>query len=352
MENSLISIVIPIYKSELFIERLYNSLKQQTYSKLEIIFVNDGSPDNSGAICDELANSDERVIVLHQENQGAAIALNHGIINSSGEFIMFIDADDWIEKNTCELAINAALAHNVDLVFWPNIKEYANESVKYPSFFPSSREFKNEDIMFLRRRMMGLVNEELKYPMSTDAFNSGWGKLYRTEIIKTSGVIWKDTKIVGSSDVLFNAQLMPFINGAYYLDIYLQHYNKNNPNSLTKTYNNTLKIKLENLFIELNNVIKENYLETRQKEFKQALNNRIAISTINISLGYVSKGISYSSYVLFKKLISSNPYTSSYVMFTIKYLPFYYRPFFFFCKCNFALPAYFMLLMMSKLRQK
>ena len=80
--------------------------------------------------------------------------------------------------------------------------------------------------------------------------------------------------------------------------------------------------------------LKENYLETRQKEFKQALNNRIAISTINISLGYVSKGISYSSYVLFKKLISSNPYTSSYVMFTIKYLPFYYRPFFFFCKCN------------------
>lgn len=347
-----ISIIIPLYNSAPYLNKLNQSIIQQSHSNIELIYINDESPDNSLQLVEQFQRQDSRIRIINKKNEGQAAALNDGINISTGNYIMFIDADDWIELNTCELAINAAFAHNVDMVFWPNIKEYSSISIKYPSFFPSSREFHDEDLMLLRRRMMGLVNEELKYPMSTDAFNAGWGKLYKAEVIKSNRVSWTDTKLVGSSDVLFNAQLMPYINGAYYLDIHLHHYNKNNPNSLTKTYKNTLRNKFESLFKELNNVIQNNYFGETRNEFKQALNNRMALSTINISLGFVSNGINYSGYALFKNLIRSNPFSDSYKMLTIKFLPFHYRPFFLFCKLNFVLPAYIMVLIMSKLRQK
>jgi glycosyltransferase EpsH len=348
-----ISIIIPLFKSEFFLNKLNYSLVHQTYSNLEIIYVNDGSPDNSLKLVQEFQLHDSRIKIIDKNNEGQAAALNDGIAMCTGDFIMFIDADDWIELNTCELAIDAATRYDVDMVFWPNIKEYPTKSIKYPSFFPSSKLFKGEDIIYLRRRMIGLINDELINPLSTDAFNAGWGKIYKAEIIKKNKIIWTDTKIVGSSDVLFNAQLMPYIKSAYYLDVHLYHYNKCNPNSHTKTYNNSLKIKMENLFKELNHIIQEKYFDLKEKkDFEQALNNRIALSTINISLGYVSKGISYSGFKFFKNLISSNPFKNSYKKFTIKYLPFYYRPFFFFCKFNIALPAFIIILIISKLRQK
>lgn len=347
MENSIISIVIPIYKSELFIERLYNSLKEQTYSKLEIIFVNDGSPDNSGAICDELAKADERVFVLHQENQGAAVALNNGIMNSSGEFIMFIDADDWIEKSTCELAIKMAQEFDVDMVFWLNIKEYASKSVYYQSFFERSKLFDESEINFLRRRMIGLIGEELKYPMTTDAFNAGWGKLYRAKAIKDNNVKWTDTMKVGSSDVLFNTQLMPFIKRAYYLDKYLHHYCKVNPNSLTRTYNTTLYGKLQNLYKEIAIVIDKNYTDVL---FKEAINNRIALSTINISLSLSTNGFSKSAYKGIKDMLNSKLYQEAYREMNTAFLPIPYKVFFLACRLNMPSMVLVLALIMQKIR--
>jgi glycosyltransferase EpsH len=347
-----ISIIIPLFKSEFFLNKLNYSLVHQTYSNLEIIYVNDGSPDNSLKLVQEFQLHDSRIKIIDKSNEGQAAALNDGIAISTGDFIMFIDADDWIELNTCELAIDAATRYDVDMVFWPHFKEYANKSVPGPFFFPESKLFTGKDMQFLRRRMMGLVDEELKKPMSTDYFSAGWGKLYKADIIKSNRIFWTDTMAVGSSDVLFNAQLNPHIKSAYYLNLHLHHYNKYNPNSLTKTYNNTLKIKLENLFVELNKVIQKNYINEEKDEFEKALNNRIALSTVNISLGYVSKGISSTGYRLFKNLITSEPFSKSYKKLQIKYMPFHYRMFFFMCKNKISIPAYLMIYFMSKFRKK
>ncbi|GCD78826.1 glycosyltransferase family 2 protein [Schleiferia thermophila] len=347
-----ISIIIPLYYSENYIERLNYSLINQTFENIEIIYINDESPDNSLKLIKNFSLNDSRIFIINKKNQGQAAALNDGIKLCSGNYIMFLDADDWIELNTCELAIHAALKYNVDMVFWPHFKEYANKSVPGPFFFPESKLFTGKDMQFLRRRMMGLVDEELKKPMSTDYFSAGWGKLYKADIIKSNGIFWTDTMTVGSSDVLFNAQLNPYIKSAYYLNIYLHHYNKNNPNSLTKTYNNTLKIKLENLFVELNKVIQKNYINEEKDEFEKALNNRIALSTVNISLGYVSKGISSTGYRLFKNLITSEPFSKSYKKLQIKYMPFHFRIFFFMCKNQISIPAYLMIYFMSKFRKK
>lgn len=347
MENSLISIVIPIYKSELFIERLYNSLKQQTYSKLEIIFVNDGSPDNSGAICDELAKADERVIVLHQENQGAAAAITNGTSISSGDLLMYIDGDDWINPYTCEKAINALNKYQVDMVFWNRIKEFEKKSVPNNPLFPASKLFEGNEMNYLRRRMIGLIGVELRDPMKTDMLNSIWGKLYRANLIKNNNVKFTSTQKVGSTDILFNIQLIRFVKSAFYLNENLHHYNKVNPNSLTKTYNTTLFGKYQNLFHEIKIVIDGNYNDS---VYNEAFNNRIALSTINISLSLLTNGFNMISYKGIKEMLSTKIYREAYKKIDFKFLPFPFKVFFIACRLNFPLMVLVLALIMKKIR--
>jgi len=109
MENKnkpLISVIIPIYKAEKYIEKCVGAVRNQTYQNLEIILVDDGSPDESGAICDRLAMEDTRIRVLHKENGGAATARNAGLDVMTGAYIAFVDADDYMELNYMETLYN------------------------------------------------------------------------------------------------------------------------------------------------------------------------------------------------------------------------------------------------------
>ncbi len=102
--NDLISVIVPVYKVEEYLERCIESLLTQTYSNLEIILINDGSPDTCPKICDDYAIKDNRVIVIHQENGGLSSARNAGLNIFKGEYIMFVDSDDFISENiVCEL---------------------------------------------------------------------------------------------------------------------------------------------------------------------------------------------------------------------------------------------------------
>lgn len=111
----LISIIIPIYNVELYIHRCIKSVLVQTYTNLEIILVNDGSPDNCGRICDEYAQKDERIRVIHKKNGGLSNARNAGIAVAKGEYIGFVDSDDYIEPSMYEKLLNAILTQNTKL---------------------------------------------------------------------------------------------------------------------------------------------------------------------------------------------------------------------------------------------
>ena len=100
--NELVSIIVPVYNVEKYIKKCVDSLITQTYSNLEIILVNDGSPDNSGKICDEYAQSDSRIKVIHKANGGLSDARNTGIDIAEGQYIFFLDSDDWIDCQCIE----------------------------------------------------------------------------------------------------------------------------------------------------------------------------------------------------------------------------------------------------------
>ena len=116
MQNPLVSIIVPIYKVEPYLRRCLDSIVNQTYTNLEIILVDDGSPDGCPQICDEYAAKDKRIIVIHKENGGLSSARNAGLKIASGAFISFVDSDDWVNDHYIETLYLAQNKFNADLV--------------------------------------------------------------------------------------------------------------------------------------------------------------------------------------------------------------------------------------------
>lgn len=115
MSCPLISIIIPVYNVERYLNKCLDSIINQTYKNLEIVLVDDGSTDRSGLICDDYAAKDNRVIVLHKENSGVSEARNIGLKHSTGEFIGFVDGDDYVDRQMYELLLERLESDNSDM---------------------------------------------------------------------------------------------------------------------------------------------------------------------------------------------------------------------------------------------
>lgn len=127
-ENPLISVIIPVYNVEPYLQQCLDSAIGQTYENLEILIIDDGSTDGCGKICDEYAERDERIKVFHTDNRGLSAARNLGLDKATGEYISFIDSDDWFELNAIETVVYAAVESGADIVCFNYVREYKNYS--------------------------------------------------------------------------------------------------------------------------------------------------------------------------------------------------------------------------------
>lgn len=132
MNNSdiLVSVIVPVYKVEKYLPRCIESIQNQTYKNLEIILVDDGSPDNSGAICDEYAKRDNRIKVIHQDNKGLSGARNAGLNCASGGYICFVDSDDYLDKDLVKENLQRLLAEDADVIIFNIIEVHRNSTKK------------------------------------------------------------------------------------------------------------------------------------------------------------------------------------------------------------------------------
>lgn len=128
--DSLVSIVVPVYNVESFLEKCFYSINNQIYKNIEIILVDDGSTDGSGELCDVLAKNDSRAKVIHKQNGGLSDARNVGIDNANGKYIMFVDSDDWIERDTISDAIDAIERNNAEIAIFGICIDYDNSMSK------------------------------------------------------------------------------------------------------------------------------------------------------------------------------------------------------------------------------
>jgi len=189
-----ISIIIPVCNVEPYIRKCLDSVIGQTYANLEILLINDGSADNSGNICDEYAARDARVRVFHKENGGVSSARNVGLRSFTGQYVGFVDSDDWIEPDMYEVLHNTITANGVSVSVAGVFTECGAKSVPLRNIIPIPGKILMPDDM-------------LTYIYRLDLYHAFhvvvWNKLYSAKLfLNNSGLVF-DEKLISGSDVLF-----------------------------------------------------------------------------------------------------------------------------------------------------
>ena len=182
----MISIIVPVYKVEHCLTRCIDSILQQSYSAWELILVDDGSPDRCGEICDQYAQQDTRIKVIHQQNQGVSVARNHGIELAKGEYITFVDSDDYLDK---EFLSSFDLQNGADLQVQGMISTYPDRD--------------NQRLLPTVTHMRSMsVCEALSCSDNVKFLFSPWAKLFRTSIILENAILFP-TEICYTEDEVF-----------------------------------------------------------------------------------------------------------------------------------------------------
>lgn len=223
LPNDLVSVIVPVHNSSSYLQRCVDSILSQSHKDIEIILVDDGSTDNSGEICDGYAETDNRVRVLHTENHGVSSARNTGINSSTGNFIFFVDSDDFIETYAIHSLVKGFNQSHADIVVG------AFNKVKNGKIISEVRDFTvNEQLT-----KKGIIEYTLSYlrnPRRHQLLMSSWAKLFRSSIIKNNNVRY-NTELRTSEDVAFNfdylknAQTAYFINDVIYNQLKHDTYN-------------------------------------------------------------------------------------------------------------------------------
>lgn len=229
---------MPVYKTEMFVEKAILSIKNQSFKDWELIIVDDGSPDNSGIICDNYAKQDNRIIVIHQENGGSAMARQTAINNASGDYIIHLDSDDWCESDMLLDLYSEAIRNNFDVVFCDYIIDYGRYK-KYVKAGP----FPEDNISILKKLII-------------DSNGFTWNKLVKRDCYyHPREITWLKGQNI-FEDLLFTIQLMKYPRIISYVSKAYYHYVQNlNPNSYIR------HTSMQPQFARLNNIL-PNYVDT------------------------------------------------------------------------------------------
>ena len=230
MRNVKVSIVVPIYNVEKYLNRCMTSLLGQTLQDIEIIMVDDESPDCCPKMCDVYANKDNRIKVIHKKNEGAGFARNSGINVAEGEFVAFVDADDFVESDMMERLYKEVSEKQLDAIYTEfNTKDYPGiESPEYGNHIFNSK----SDIDKLR---LDIVGSEPSFKSCSKFQSSASKGLYSLNIIKKYGVRFYSERECISEDMLFNLDFLKYANKVETVTWRFYHYCLNGA-SLSHTY--------------------------------------------------------------------------------------------------------------------
>jgi len=218
--NPKVSVIVPVYNGEKYLCQCIDSILNQQLKEIEVILVNDGSSDNSGKICDDYATKDQRVRVLHIENQGVSNARNRGIEISSGDFIAFVDADDWIDEQMYMVMLEKITKEKADIIICSHIT-FDGESEQLLGF-----PWKN-DCLFERETIKEKVipafisNMDINGKKQQVIMGSVWKCLFSKDLIRKNSIQF-DTRIRYTEDLIFilyafsKSQKVVFITHPYY----------------------------------------------------------------------------------------------------------------------------------------
>lgn len=234
MQEGLVSIVVPIYKTEKYLEQCIKSIVNQTYQNLEIILVDDGSPDACPQICDAWAEKDHRIRVIHKENGGLSSARNIGIEEARGEYICFFDSDDYIDQNTIERAYELGKKESADVVIFGfstvnNWGEITGQYVPNPERIVYTGEAVQKFFLPM------LIGRDSQARKGSNLHMSAWASLFSMELIQQVDWQFASERIIISEDVYSLLKLYKYIQKVAVLKETLYYY-RENTSSVTRIY--------------------------------------------------------------------------------------------------------------------
>ena len=205
----MISVIVPVYKTEEYLERCVNSILNQTYKDIELILVDDGSPDKCPEICDMFAKKDERVKVLHKANGGVSTARNAGLEIATGDYITFVDSDDYIELDMYEKMLSKAAEYGCDVIMCDCMKDYPDHSTIYTHDIRGG--FYSYEELVIEYYPHLLMMENVEYPATISNVTILWKNTLNTPDMRY------EPAIRFSEDLLFGAKLLRNAKSFYYM---------------------------------------------------------------------------------------------------------------------------------------
>lgn len=226
VKEDLISIVVPVYKAELFVGKCIESILNQTYQNIELILVDDGSPDNSGAICDAYAREDSRVVVIHTKNGGVSSARNIGIDSAKGKYIAFVDSDDYIDADFLSHAMNGFQVNDIDLFIGGiRIETFKKGKIIKEEIYNGTNK------VYTITQLLDSFNIEYEFIVICGI----WSKVYRTSIIRSNNIYF-DLNMNLGEDTVFLCDYLRVISRVFFSNKDYYHYYRGNEESLFSKY--------------------------------------------------------------------------------------------------------------------
>jgi len=212
----LISVIVPVYNIENYLSECIESILKQTYQNIELILVDDGSTDNSGMICEKYKKQDPRVIVIHKKNEGPSIARNLGLQISHGEYVMFVDSDDWIDKEALRTCVEIINENKCDVIQFDMCDFTENERKEYHILKGEKRVFEGKECQYLENIILRIKGEN---PGSVTALTGPFCKIIRKKttekcVFPTNITLGEDTCYV--EQVLSNTLKFVYISAVFY----------------------------------------------------------------------------------------------------------------------------------------
>lgn len=236
MSKPKVSVVIPVYKVEAFLERCVDSVLKQTLQDIEVILVDDGSPDQCPRMCDNYVKTDHRIQVIHKQNGGLASARNAGMRIASGEYLFFLDSDDWLELDGLQLLYDKAVKYQVDFVRyrairtgWPGMEENAACMVEPVRELDEGYYNKEAIIEKVYPRLLATAQ------LTMGAVVGAWGSLYSLAFLRKHQLeFYEEVKF--SEDLIFSANVVRAANSFYFIDTPGVYHYFYNAKSISKSF--------------------------------------------------------------------------------------------------------------------
>lgn len=344
----LVTVIVPVYKTKAYLDQCVQSICIQSFTQLEIILVDDGSPDECPALCDAYTSKDKRIRVIHKENGGLSSAREAGIRNANGDYIIVVDSDDWLEPNTVAECVEIALRNDADCVMFGYVREYPKKSIPaylFDSDFSYEVSTSEEKI---HRRIVGLIGDELKNPQQIDNLSTVCMKLYRADVAKKGRIV--SERIVGTSeDMIFNLYALDgckisYINKCFY------HYRKSNAQSITTQHKPDLAEKWDVMY-----GIMQEYIDGsgRADEYHTPFLNRVACGMIGLGLNEIGSTESiWKKSQRLRAILDKPLYREAFKQLDTSYCGAKWKLFFLLCKKRWTFLLAILLQIMNYLRSR